>query len=168
MKSAISLLSIQVGTNRLSHQAFNLFRSRMAASWALILLAAMVATVPCLLALPVHGQTPQPAAPAQKKVAAKTVALMGTALNFGTVTAGTSSGRQVVVLTNTGTDPVSLSSVKATTNTPGAGLDDFSIESTSCSVPLQLKPKQSCNVLVLYLERPRAQFEFVYALRGRF
>ena len=107
-------------------------------------------TVPCLLALQLHGQVPQPTASVQKKVAAKTVALMGTALNFGAVTAGTTSSRQVVVLTNTGTDPVTLSSATTSTNTPGTGTNDFSISSTSCSVPLQLSPKQSCNVYLQF------------------
>jgi hypothetical protein len=78
------------------------------------------------------------------------VTLSDTALNFGTSRVGVPTSYQIVYLFNTGSSTVTLSAIAAATTTPGAGAKDFSIYSSSCSVPIQLNPQGYCYVYMQF------------------
>jgi len=85
--------------------------------------------------------------------AAATLKIAPTSLNFGTVYYD-QIGVQFVTLTNTGTTPITISSVKITT--PGNAIADFG-EITVCtpyipSMPGTLQPGKACTVAVGFLD----------------
>jgi YVTN family beta-propeller protein len=85
--------------------------------------------------------------------AAATLKIAPTSLNFGTVYYD-QIGVQFVTLTNTGTTPITISSVKITT--PGNAIADFG-EITVClpfipSMPGTLQPGKTCTIAVGFLD----------------
>ena len=74
---------------------------------------------------------------------------MATTVNLGTASQGTSSAAQIVVLTNTGNSPLTLSGIKAVaTSGTTATTTDFTINpgSSSCTATTVLAAGQNCTI----------------------
>lgn len=70
-----------------------------------------------------------------------------TSLTFTTQNVQTTSAPQTVTLTNTGQEPLSLSSNPQVTGTNSA---DFTVSSTTCTSTILLFPNQSCSISVTF------------------
>src|SRR6266487_2054344 len=83
--------------------------------------------------------------PGQQNLVGPVATLTPTSLSLGSVTVGSPSPAQTVILTSTGDQALSLSLISIT----GANATDFS-ESDTCQAPAILQPSKSCAISVIF------------------
>ena len=83
--------------------------------------------------------------PGQQKVVGPAASLTPSTLPLGSITVGTPSPAQPILLTSTGDQALSLNAISIT----GANASEFS-ETDNCQAPTVLQPSKTCTIMVMF------------------